>query len=80
MEEAAASVDDHAICHFGAGNKAQASKAVRLLLLAGWMLHDYWRGGACEHPAIISFIGKNKTQWRVRAQERARVEARRMKE
>jgi hypothetical protein len=23
-------------------------------------VHDYWRGGACEHPAIISFIGKNK--------------------
>ena len=38
-------------------------------------MHDYWRGGACEHPAIISFIGKNKTQWRVRAQE-----ARRLKE
>ena len=28
------------------------------------MMHDYWRGGACEHPARISFIGKNKKQWR----------------
>ena len=29
---------------------------------ASMLVHDYWRGGACEHPAIISFIGKNKTQ------------------
>ena len=40
-------------------------------------MHDYWRGGACEHPAIISFIGKNKTQWRVRAQEARRLKERR---
>ena len=36
------------------------------------VLQDYWRGGACEHPAIIPLIGKNPTQGGVAAQEARR--------
>ena len=39
------------------------------------VLQDYWRGGACEHPAIIPLIGKNPTQGGVAAQEARRQKA-----
>jgi hypothetical protein len=58
------------------GGTGATSRPARSPSIADSIMHDYWRGGACEHPAIISFIGKNTTQWGVRAQEARRLKER----